>query len=71
MPRPFKLGWNIRIKGRQIPVSAIIGFLATLAIWVVILVTEAYSRWVGLGWMVGGVIVYYFFRRRLKKSAEM
>ncbi|MCJ7604851.1 MAG: APC family permease, partial [Dehalococcoidales bacterium] len=50
MPRPFKLGWNIRIKGREIPISSIIGLIATASIWVIILIIEPYSRWVGLGW---------------------
>jgi APA family basic amino acid/polyamine antiporter len=70
--RPFKLGGNIRIKGREIPVSAIIGLAATTAIWVIILITQAYSRWVGLGWMIVGLIIYYFFRRsrRRQQAAE-
>jgi APA family basic amino acid/polyamine antiporter len=70
MPRPFKLGWNIRIKGRELPVSALIGFLATTAIWVLILVTEAYSRWVGLGWMVLGLIIFFFYRWRRPKPSD-
>jgi APA family basic amino acid/polyamine antiporter len=70
LPRPFKLGWNIRIKGRELPVSAVIGLAATSVIWVIILITESYSRWVGLGWMVGGLILYYLYRRsRHKPSA--
>jgi APA family basic amino acid/polyamine antiporter len=67
LPRPFKLGWNIRVKGREIPISAIIGLLSTSVIWIIILITEEYSRWVGLGWMVGGLIIYYFFRRWRRK----
>ncbi len=69
MPRPFKLGWNINIKGREIPVSAVIGLLATSVIWFIILFTQAYSRWVGLGWMVIGLIIYYFLRRRRRKAS--
>jgi APA family basic amino acid/polyamine antiporter len=72
LPRPFKLGWNIRIKGRELPVSAIIGLAATSVIWVIILVTESYSRWVGLGWMAGGLILYYVYRRsRHKPSVDI
>ena len=70
MQRPFKLGMNIRVKKYEIPVSAVIGMLATASIWVIILITEAYSRWVGLGWMVFGLIVYYFIRRRRRPPAE-
>jgi APA family basic amino acid/polyamine antiporter len=70
MPRPFKLGWNIRIKGREIPISAVIGLLATAGIWVIILITQDYSRWVGLGWMVLGLVIYFFIRRRRRKPTD-
>ncbi len=69
MPRPFKLGWNINIKGCELPVSAMIGLAATLVIWIIILITEAYSRWVGLGWIAGGLVLYYFYRRSRRKSS--
>jgi APA family basic amino acid/polyamine antiporter len=64
LPRPFKLGGNIKIKGRELPISAILGFCALAVIWVIILITQPYSRWVGLGWMVAGIIIYYFYRKR-------
>jgi APA family basic amino acid/polyamine antiporter len=62
--RPFKLGWNLRIRGRELPVSALFGLAATLTIWGIILATQPYSRWVGIIWMVIGAIVYYFYRRK-------
>ena len=71
MPRPFKLGWNLRIRGREIPISAVVGLISTMLIWVVILITQPYSRWVGLGWMVVGVIIYYFYQRNRKKSSDI
>ena len=64
LPRPFKLGWNIRIKGHELPISAIIGLAATATIWVIIIATQAYSRWVGLIWMIVGLIIYCLYRRR-------
>jgi len=63
-PRPFKIGWNIKIKGREIPISAILGLAATAIIWVIISITQPYSRWVGLAWMAAGLIIYYFYRRK-------
>ena len=71
MPQPFKLGWNLRIRGREIPISAVVGLISTMLIWVVILITQPYSRWVGLGWMVVGVIIYYFYQRNRKKSSDI
>jgi len=64
LPRPFKLGWNIRVKGRELPISAILGLTTLLVIWLIILITQPYSRWVGLAWMVGGLIIYHLYRRR-------
>ena len=65
LPRPFKLRWNLRIKGYEMPISAIIGLVSTGIIWVIILITQPYSRWVGIAWMIVGLIIYYFYRRRL------
>jgi len=62
--RPFKLRGNIRIKGRELPVSAILGLVTLSIIWIIILITQSYSRWVGLAWMVVGLIIYYFYRRK-------
>ncbi len=63
LPRPFKLGWNIRVRGRELPVTAILGLMATSAIWFIILITQPYSRWVALAWMVVGLVVFYLYRR--------
>jgi len=64
LPRPFKLGGNIKIKGRELPISALLGICALALIWIIILITQPYSRWVGLGWMVLGIIIYYIYRKR-------
>lgn len=64
LPRPFKLRWNLKIKGREYPISAIIALAATSTVWVIILITQPFSRWAGIIWMVVGLIVYYFYRRR-------
>jgi APA family basic amino acid/polyamine antiporter len=64
LPRPFKLGWNIRIKGRELPMTAILGLAATSIIWVVVVITQPYSRWVGIAWMVFGLIIYCLYRRK-------
>jgi len=62
LPRPFKLGANIRIWGRELPLSAIVGLVSTASIWTIILVTQPFSRWGGIIWMIIGLIVFYFYR---------
>jgi len=64
LARPFKLGWNIRIKGYEMPVSAILGLATTAIIWIIILIIQPYSRWVGIIWMAVGLILYGIYRRK-------
>ena len=63
-PRPFKLKANIKFGGHELPITAILGLVATSGIWLVIVVMYPYVRWVGFGWMLLGIVVYCIFRRR-------
>ncbi len=60
--RPFKLGWNIRFKIWELPITAILGLVGTFAIWLVVIFTQPYSRWVGFIWVALGLAVYLVFR---------
>ncbi|MEW6034830.1 MAG: hypothetical protein AB1603_08260, partial [Chloroflexota bacterium] len=61
--RPFRLGLNVSVRGRKLPLTAVLGLLATVAVWVVVVVVQPYSRWFGIGWMVVGLAVYVAYRR--------
>ena len=61
--RPFKLTWSIRLKGTELPVTAILGLISTFSIWVVLIIYQPYSRWLGFGWMALGVGIYFIYRR--------
>jgi basic amino acid/polyamine antiporter, APA family len=69
MPRPFKLRANLKIRGKELPVTSLLGLLSTTGIWIIVLVTQPFSRWAGLAWMAGGLIIYYFFRRNRRKTS--
>lgn len=62
LPRPFKLSGNIRIKGRELPITTVLGLITTAVIWIVVITIQPYSRWVGMGWMAGGLIIYSLYR---------
>ncbi|MBI4186577.1 MAG: APC family permease [Chloroflexi bacterium] len=64
LPRLFKLGWNIKVRGRELPLTAVLGSVALTVIWFIVLVTQPYSRWAGLVWMLAGLTIYYFYRRK-------
>jgi basic amino acid/polyamine antiporter, APA family len=62
--RPYRVGVNVRFRGAEIPVSAVIGGIGTFAAWASVLALHVDARYVGSGWMVVGLIGYAFYRRR-------
>ncbi len=62
--RPYRMPWNIRVRGRQIPLTAVIGGTGTFAAWISVIILHVDARWVGSGWMVVGLVGYAVYRRR-------
>ena len=60
----FRARPNLALGGVEWPLFAIFGGLATGASFLVILVQNPLTRWVGLGWMALGVAGYAVYRRR-------
>jgi len=56
---------NLRIGGVDWPLFAIFGGLGTGLAWLVIVVQEANTRWVGLGWLTLGFAAYVVYRKRV------
>ena len=68
LPRPFKIPLNIRIHQREIPVTAVIGGLATFITWFIVVYTHEIGRIVGFAWLAVGLLIYYLYQRRRRKS---
>jgi APA family basic amino acid/polyamine antiporter len=68
LPRPFKIPLNIRIRQREIPITAVIGGLATLITWFIVVYTHHFGRIVGFAWLIIGLIIYALYRRSMRKS---
>jgi APA family basic amino acid/polyamine antiporter len=66
MQRPFKIPLNIKFKNFELPITAIIGALATISVWIMVIVTKPEGRWLGLGWLVLGTIIYAAYRKNIK-----
>lgn len=66
--RPFRIAANITVRGRPMPVTSMLGMLVTAFVWLVLVMTQTYSRWVGLVWMIAGVGVFFLLRRRRRIS---
>ena len=63
-PAGFHARPNLALGGVEWPVFAIFGGLATGVSFLVILVQNPLTRWVGLGWMALGLVGYAVYRRR-------
>ena len=61
---PYLARGNLTIRGVSWPLFAIVGGVATGISFLVIVVENATTRWVGLGWIVAGLIGYVVYRRR-------
>ena len=59
---------NLRARGVDWPVFAIVGGIATGVSFVVIVAQNPTTRWVGLGWLVVGLVGYAVYRRRVVKA---
>lgn len=66
MERPFKIKGNIKIKSKEIPVSAVIGFIINFAVLIVLLSGQMWTRMVVFVWFTGGYVFYLFYRRQHK-----
>ncbi|MEI4920708.1 hypothetical protein Q8G81_34700, partial [Klebsiella pneumoniae] len=54
----FRARPNLRVGGVDWPLFAIFGGPGTAAAWLVVVVQKADARWVGLGWLILGLILY-------------
>jgi APA family basic amino acid/polyamine antiporter len=63
-PRAYKGPWNLRRRGYDLPLFAVVGGSFTAIAFVVIVVLNLRVAAAGLGWLVVGVLIYVAFRRR-------
>src|SRR5919197_430666 len=62
-PRPYRAPWNVRVRGREIPLTAVVGAVGTAAAFASVLVLHTEARTVGLAWMAAGMAGYVLYRR--------
>ncbi len=62
LPRPYRAPFNVQIGGVDIPLPAIVGSVATFAIWIVALATHPAARYAGPAWLAVGLVVFVAVR---------
>lgn len=66
--RPFAVPLSITIRGGRLPLPAVVGALLFTAGLIAVLVVHEPARYVGLAWMVGGIVMYVIYRRADENS---
>jgi basic amino acid/polyamine antiporter, APA family len=64
LERPFRAPGNVRIRGRPVPLAALVGTPLTFAIWIAALGTHSAARIGGPIWMLLGAATFVVVRRR-------
>jgi basic amino acid/polyamine antiporter, APA family len=63
LERPYRAPFNVRIRGFEIPLPAIVGSIATFAIFIVALATHPAARYAGPVWLALGLVVFVAVRK--------
>jgi APA family basic amino acid/polyamine antiporter len=61
--RPYRVPWNISLRGGSLPVSSALGGLGTFIAWLSVVALHVEARTVGVAWMTVGLIGYFVYRR--------
>jgi APA family basic amino acid/polyamine antiporter len=63
--RPYRAPWNVRWRGSEVPLTAVIGAIGTGGAFVSVVALHPEARLIGTAWMAAGVAGYLLYRRRL------
>ncbi|MQA73267.1 MAG: amino acid permease [Solirubrobacterales bacterium] len=63
LERPFRIPFNVSLRGGRVPLPALIAALLTALAWVSVIAYHDTARWVGAGWMVFGLLAYVVYRK--------
>jgi len=60
--RPYRMPWNVRIRGSDIPMTAVLGAIGTSAAWCAVVALHGEARTIGIPWMIAGMAGYFYYR---------
>jgi APA family basic amino acid/polyamine antiporter len=63
--RPYRAPWNVRWRGDEVPMTAVIGAIGTGAAFVSVVILHSEARIIGTVWMAAGLTGYLLYRRHL------
>jgi APA family basic amino acid/polyamine antiporter len=63
----YLIPFSVSIRGARVPVSALLGAALAAAGWVSVVIFHAGARYVGAGWLAGGLALYVTYRKTQDK----
>jgi basic amino acid/polyamine antiporter, APA family len=67
--RPYRMPFDVTIRGRRLPLPALVGAVLMLLLWIAVIAFRGPARWVGGGWMVFGLVAYVVYRRLVERTS--
>ncbi len=61
-PRAFRIPLPVKVGGRDVPIPAVVGAGLGAAGWIAVLIFHGGARYVGLGWLAVGLLLYVIYR---------
>ena len=65
--RPYSVPLSIVVRGAELPIPAVVGAVASALGWAALLVFHSGARYVGLAWLLGGLLLYVIYRKSQQK----
>ncbi|MBI4596773.1 MAG: amino acid permease [Candidatus Omnitrophica bacterium] len=69
LERPFKIRWALRFGAIELPWTAVLGLLGTMAVWVDVILTKPAGRNLGFLWLGVGLTCYFVYRHQQRLPA--
>jgi APA family basic amino acid/polyamine antiporter len=66
-PRGFEVPLSVGVRGARVPLPAVVGAVLAAAGLVFVMVFHAGARYVGLGWLLAGLVLYVTYRKTQQK----
>jgi basic amino acid/polyamine antiporter, APA family len=61
-PRPYRMPLNVRVRGAELPLPAVVGAVGSAFAFASLVVFHEGARYVGVGWMTFGLVLYVVYR---------
>ena len=66
-PRAYRVPLSIPIRGAKVPLPTLVGAVLAAAGVVIVMIYHSGARWVGIGWLIGGLALYVIYRKTEQK----